>query len=85
MVEINLSNEFMEDIEDGDLIAFSTNKRGIVIEQVIGASISLYNILVLENSLELYFEEPVPLENIYMITDDVIRKSNNYTIKIEDF
>lgn len=85
MVEFNLSDRIMDDIEDGDLIVFSTNKRGIVIEQVIGASISLYNILVLENSLELYFEEPVPLENIYMITDNVIRKSNNYTIKIEDF
>ncbi|XWX34300.1 hypothetical protein LMHOCYYV_CDS0076 [Staphylococcus phage PG-2021_4] len=70
-----------EKVEIGDLIEFSSGEHiGIVVEQRTG-----YNILVINNDLcDILFDCPVELEKIQEIHECIIRKKNEYNIKLEE-
>lgn len=70
-----------EEVEVGDLIEFCSGEHlGIIVEQRSG-----YNILLINNEYcDIFFDYPVELEKIQEIHECIIRKKNEYNIKLEE-
>lgn len=70
-----------EEVEVGDLIEFESGEHvGIVVNQGNG-----YNVLLVNNEFgDVFFGNSVSLEKIQEMHEYVIRKKNEYKIKIEE-
>lgn len=86
MIEV-VKKKSTRPLQDGDLLYESDlDMYGFIIKEDTSNYESIYNVLLLDTNSkkpELYFSEPITLEEIEEFVFNLVSKKGNYNIKIE--
>lgn len=86
MIEV-VKNKSTIPLQDGDLLYESDlDMYGFIIKEDTSNYESIYNVMLLDTNSkkpELYFSEPITLEEIEEFGFNLVSKKGNYNIKIE--
>ncbi|AXY83884.1 MAG: hypothetical protein E7A54_17830 [Morganella morganii] len=86
MIEV-VKKKSTRPLQDGDLLYESDlDMYGFIIKEDTSNYESIYNVLLLDTNSkkpELYFSEPITLEEIEEFGFNLVSKKGNYNIKIE--
>lgn len=86
MIEV-VKKKSTRPLQDGDLLYDSDlDMYGFIIKEDTSNYESIYNVLLLDTNSkkpELYFSEPITLEEIEEFGFNLVSKKGNYNIKIE--